>query len=152
MINLGALISFTLVAYVCQYGISTLGGISWAFFIGFNIPLIMMTLGVCIFVSGAKRYKLLQPSGSILEYSLKIIYEAVWTQRNKAYDQKLFHTLDKAKKVNGGSYNDDEVEGIKKITKLGMKIIIITHDHHHHHHHKPLFFSLWCPTGGYIPR
>ena len=72
-INLGALISFTLVAYICQYGISSLGGQNWSFFVGFSIPLIMMVLGVGIFVSGTRRYKIVKPSGSILEFSIKIL-------------------------------------------------------------------------------
>ena len=42
-INLGALISYTLVAYVCQYGIPSLGGAEWGFFVGYSIPAIMMS-------------------------------------------------------------------------------------------------------------
>ena len=123
MINLGALISFTLVAYICQYGLSGLGGQQWSFFVGFMIPLIMMVLGVGIFVSGTKRYKLVKPGGSILEYSLKIAYEATWTKRGRKYETKLVHTLDKAKVENGGSYSFADVENLKNITKLGPFLI-----------------------------
>ena len=42
-INLGALISHTLVAYVCQYGIPALGGEEWGFLVGYSIPAIMMS-------------------------------------------------------------------------------------------------------------
>ena len=42
-INLGALISYTLVAYICQYGAGPdLGGEEWGFFVGYTIPSIMM--------------------------------------------------------------------------------------------------------------
>ena len=118
-INLGALISFTLVAYICQYGIGTLGGQRWSFFVGFSIPLIMMVLGVGIFVSGTSRYKIAKPSGSILEFSIKILYEAVWTHRSKRYDTPLIHTLDKAKVENGGNFSRTDVDNLKNITKLG---------------------------------
>ena len=123
MINLGALISFTLVAYICQYGLHGLGGQQWSFFVGFMIPLIMMVLGVGIFVSGTKKYKMVKPGGSILEYSLKIAYEAVWTQRSKKYEPKLVHTLDKAKVEYGGTYPTADVESLKNITKLGPFLI-----------------------------
>ncbi|OYW70174.1 MAG: hypothetical protein B7Z24_04300 [Pseudomonadales bacterium 32-42-5] len=43
-INLGALISYTLVAYICQYGAGPdLGGEKWGFFVGYTIPSIMMS-------------------------------------------------------------------------------------------------------------
>ena len=43
-INLGALISYTLVAYICQYGAGPdLGGEEWGFFVGYTIPSIMMS-------------------------------------------------------------------------------------------------------------
>ncbi|RYY82569.1 hypothetical protein EON63_13035 [archaeon] len=41
-INLGSLISYTLVAYICQYGLPFLGGEKWGFFVGYCIPAIMM--------------------------------------------------------------------------------------------------------------
>ena len=123
MINLGALISFTLVAYICQYGITGIGGLEWSFFTGFMIPLIMMCLGICIFVYGTNKYKIVKPSGSILEFSLKILYEAIWIKRSNKYDVKLIHILDKAKRENGGSYSTEDVENLKNITKLGPFLI-----------------------------
>jgi sensor histidine kinase YesM len=33
-INLGALVAYTLVAYICQYGLAFLGGQDWGFFVG----------------------------------------------------------------------------------------------------------------------
>jgi peptide/histidine transporter 3/4 len=37
-INLGAGISYTLVSYICQYGLPDLGGQNWGFFVGYMIP------------------------------------------------------------------------------------------------------------------
>lgn len=50
-INLGALISYTVVAYICQYGAGPdLGGEEWGFFVGYTIPSIMMgALSLCLF-------------------------------------------------------------------------------------------------------
>jgi solute carrier family 15 (peptide/histidine transporter), member 3/4 len=45
-INLGSLISYTLVAYICQYGLPWLGGEDWGFFVGYCIPAIMMALAI----------------------------------------------------------------------------------------------------------
>jgi len=41
-INLGALISYTGIAYVCQYGIPFLGGENDSFVVGYSIPTITM--------------------------------------------------------------------------------------------------------------
>jgi hypothetical protein len=41
-VNLGSLISYTVVAYICQYGIPDLGGEDWGFFVGYLIPAIAM--------------------------------------------------------------------------------------------------------------
>ena len=41
-INLGSMISYTVVAYICQYGIPDLGGQKWGFFVGYTIPAIAM--------------------------------------------------------------------------------------------------------------
>ncbi|CAM9690227.1 unnamed protein product, partial [Choristocarpus tenellus] len=41
-INLGAIVSFTLVSYVCQYGLPFLGGKDWGFTVGYSIPCVTM--------------------------------------------------------------------------------------------------------------
>lgn len=41
-INLGSMISYTVIAYICQYGIPQLGGADWGFFVGYLIPAIFM--------------------------------------------------------------------------------------------------------------
>ena len=61
-INCGALVSNLLVAYLCQFGISSLGGTPWSFFVGFSVPTIAMAIGLGLFMSGHKLYKLVPPS------------------------------------------------------------------------------------------
>ena len=61
-INCGALVSNLLVAYLCQFGIPSLGGTSWSFFVGFSVPTIAMAIGLGLFMSGHKLYKLFPPS------------------------------------------------------------------------------------------
>jgi hypothetical protein len=40
---MGALISFTVIAYVCQYGMgSAFGGEKWRFVVGYSIPVLAM--------------------------------------------------------------------------------------------------------------
>ncbi|CAN0170288.1 unnamed protein product, partial [Discosporangium mesarthrocarpum] len=41
-INLGARVSYTLVSYVCQYGLPFLGGQDWGFMVGYSIPCVAM--------------------------------------------------------------------------------------------------------------
>lgn len=55
-INFGALISHTLVSYICQYGLPFLGGKDWGFFVGFTIPCVAMTLSIIVFVAGTPRW------------------------------------------------------------------------------------------------
>lgn len=54
-INLGALVSFTVVSYVCQYGLSFLGGVEWGFMAGYSIPCIAMSVGLVVFLAGTPR-------------------------------------------------------------------------------------------------
>jgi solute carrier family 15 (peptide/histidine transporter), member 3/4 len=52
-VNFGALISYTAVSYVCQYGIKGLGGEKWGFTVGFSIPCTAMTIAILIFLAGS---------------------------------------------------------------------------------------------------
>lgn len=61
-INCGALISNTLVAYLCEYGIPSLGGVKWSFFVGFSVPAVAMGAGLAVFCSGHKLYQMVPPS------------------------------------------------------------------------------------------
>jgi len=114
-INLGALISYSLVAYVCQYGISSLGGPSYAFIDGYAIPTIMMGLAVIIFVIGSSRYTIHKPEGSVIFTFFMICYEALWKKRSVTRD--VFF-LDKAKHSHGGSFSAPAVEGSKAVIRL----------------------------------
>jgi peptide/histidine transporter 3/4 len=115
-INLGALLSYSVVAYVCQYGIPFLGGEPWGFFIGYLIPTVMMCLGIMVFVSGSPRYKKNKPKGSMLSTAFGIVYEAAITNRNTKTNTDSF--LDKASSNYGGSFSPNDVEGIKYVAKL----------------------------------
>jgi dipeptide/tripeptide permease len=122
-INLGALISYTLVAYICQYGIPALGGVKWGFFVGYMIPAVFMAVAVVIFISGSNMYVKAPPQGSILATSFNIMYEALWIKKSNklainSITGKKPDLLDKAKQVYGGKYNDNQVEGVKLVTRL----------------------------------
>lgn len=54
-INLGALVSYTLVSYVCQYGLPFLGGPDWGFMAGYSIPCVAMALAIIVFVAGTPK-------------------------------------------------------------------------------------------------
>lgn len=114
-INLGAGVSYTLVSYICQYGIPQLGGQEWGFFVGYMIPLIMMALAVLIFISGTAKYKITQPKGSVVAQTIRICYEAVWTNRHVSGATQV---LDKASVAHGGSYSQKQVEAVKLVTRL----------------------------------
>lgn len=77
-INLGALISYTLVAYICQYGFEGLGGLEWGFFAGYMIPTIMMAVAMAIFIIGTPKYKVATPVGSVLSTCVRIVNQAVY--------------------------------------------------------------------------
>lgn len=71
-INLGSLISYTLVAYICQYGLPFLGGADWGFFVGYSIPAIFMAMAILIFVMGSGRYRQQSPKGSVLAEAVHV--------------------------------------------------------------------------------
>jgi peptide/histidine transporter 3/4 len=71
-INLGSLISYTVVAYICQYGIAGLGGEDWGFFVGYTIPAVAMATGIVIFVIGTPKYRYQKPKGSVLARSARV--------------------------------------------------------------------------------
>lgn len=117
-INLGAGVSYTFVSYICQYGIPQLGGEEWGFFVGYLIPCIMMGLAVFIFIAGTPKYVIQKHQGSVLAATLKVLREAVWTNRQANTGTGSGHILDKARRQYGGSYSDDVVESVKLVTRL----------------------------------
>lgn len=82
-INIGALMSYTLIAYVVQYGIPTLIPVEWGFFAGMVLVTALMFAGVGVFLSGSSRYKLQEPNGSMLSVAAEIVYEALSADKEK---------------------------------------------------------------------
>eukprot|EP01035_Chromulina_nebulosa_P019152 gene19152-24993_t len=115
-INLGAMISYTLVSYVCQFGLPFLGGETYSFIVGYGIPTIMMGFAILVFISGTKKYLIMQPQGSVLLTAIKIIHEAVWTKRN--FRKETAFIIDKSKRIFGGSFSTPAVEGVKAVVRL----------------------------------
>jgi peptide/histidine transporter 3/4 len=115
-INLGALLAYSLVAYVCQYGLPFLGGEPWGFFVGYLIPTVMMCFGVAVFVSGSNSYKKVRPSGSMLTTASGILYESLITRYSVKSPTGFL--LDKASEQYGGSFAANDVEGVKYVAKL----------------------------------
>jgi peptide/histidine transporter 3/4 len=75
-INCGALISFTLIVSITQYGLPWLGGTDYRFAVGFSIAALFTAGGIGIFLSGRRRYKMMPPTGSVLAISLGILCQA----------------------------------------------------------------------------
>lgn len=118
-INLGALVAYTLVAYICQYGLPGLGGEKWGFFVGYLIPTVALGLGVLVFISGSARYRKHSPRGSMITRAVGIIIEAGITRRGRAKQQYgANHWLDSACKEFGGSYSIADVSSVKYVTRL----------------------------------
>eukprot|EP01041_Mallomonas_annulata_P006536 gene6536-13231_t len=116
-INLGALISYTLVSYICQFGVEGLGGVRWGFFVGYTIPAVMMILAIIVFVSGTKRYKISKPQGSVLGVAAKICFEAFWTRADVAI-LPGGSLLDRASEQYGGTFPTLQVESVKMVSRL----------------------------------
>ena len=119
-VNLGACFSYTVVAYVCQYGLPyPFGGEDYRFFVGYMIPVIMMALAIVIFVSGTNRYfNIDRPNkGSRLEQVALIVYEALWTRR-KDQLPATGHKLDKACINHGGSFTPVEIGCVKLLARI----------------------------------
>ena len=76
-INCGALISFTLIVSITQYGIPWLGGREYGFAVGFGIAALFTFAGICTFIGGKPRYKMLPPMGSILGKAVRIIAQGL---------------------------------------------------------------------------
>ncbi len=129
-INCGALISFTLIVTITQYGVPWLGGADYRFAVGFCIAALFTAAGICIFLSGRSRYRMLPPSGSVLATSLGILCQAArrgvqawWHggapgRRSSPRDTLAVPWLDRAKAVHGGSFAEADVEGVKCVCRL----------------------------------
>eukprot|EP00462_Mataza_sp_D1_P018959 CAMPEP_0175132628 /NCGR_PEP_ID=MMETSP0087-20121206/7173_1 /TAXON_ID=136419 /ORGANISM="Unknown Unknown, Strain D1" /LENGTH=505 /DNA_ID=CAMNT_0016414989 /DNA_START=189 /DNA_END=1706 /DNA_ORIENTATION=- len=103
-INVGAFVSFTVIAYICQ---------NVSFAVGYVIPTVVMALSILIFVAGKPRYTISPPAGSTLSTFFKICWEALVRPRTAGAS-----LMDKAKVAYGGSHNDEDVEDAKSLLKL----------------------------------
>eukprot|EP00752_Nemacystus_decipiens_P007795 g6962.t1 len=141
-INLGALVSFTVVSYVCQYGLTFLGGAEWGFMAGYSIPCIAMSIGLVVFLAGTPRYRRFPPSGSVVSRAAGVVVEAAWTRRlvgsltRGGYSDGIQavhgggteveptagagqpHWLQRASERSGGSYPHEEVVAVSRVWRL----------------------------------
>lgn len=125
-INLGALVSYTLIAYICQYGLPFLGGERWGFFVGYMLPTVALGLGIAVFMSGSSRYVKHTPKGSMVSRAVGILWEAGVTRRGKAQQQYgTQHWLDSASQEFGGSYSTADVNSVKYVTRLVPFLIVL---------------------------
>jgi peptide/histidine transporter 3/4 len=86
VINLGALVSYTVVGFCCQYGVPFLGGEDWGFFVGMAITTVAMILGIGVFISGSERYTIKEPEGSMLSTAVSIVRQAYSNRSNVELD------------------------------------------------------------------
>ena len=115
-INLGALTSYTVVAYIAQYGVSGLGGQEWGFVCAVVLQALVLCVGIAVFVSGSGKYVKKPPQRDfMLGKAACVVVEALSRQSSS---RPHSHFLDAAKRSNGGSYSYKLVEAIKLMGKL----------------------------------
>lgn len=124
MVNLGALLAYSLVAYFCQYGLPSAGGERWGFFLGYMVPAVAMFVGIIVFLLGTPRYTLKRPAGSVVAVALSIVYEACVT-RHGAPRPPSAAVLDKASDIHGGSFPDRTVQGVKYVARLVPFLLVL---------------------------
>ncbi|KAG5175873.1 POT family-domain-containing protein [Tribonema minus] len=119
-INLGALISYSLVAYICQYGVGGLGGEPWGFTVGFTIPCIAMAIAIVLFVAGSRRYTICGPvGGSMMSKSAAIIKDAVLlSMGDNGSAVHGAHWLNRASVLYGGKHMDSDVQAVRGLWRL----------------------------------
>lgn len=123
-INLGALVSYTVVAYICQYGIAALGGEQWGFFIGFLIPTASMGLAILAFLSGTPKFRIAPPSGSTLSAACKIVWEALVTRRDASMPEGEYW-VHRASQRFGGSHPHRLAVGVGYVAKLFPCLLLL---------------------------
>lgn len=118
-INIGSAFSFTLISYVCQYGIPGLGGENWGFFWGYLMVTISMVAAVIIYISGTPKYNCEKgmPQGSVVGTTVSIYWNAYWVNRNADCGEDM-HSLDRARVEFGGNHTGNQVQCVKLVTRL----------------------------------
>ena len=104
-INVGSLISFSVVVYIQEYS---------DLFYGYLITTGTMFLAMIAFVLGRNKYLNKPPGGSQLSEMVKIIHNAI--KNHHSSDTEMW--LDKAKTCFGGKYTDRQVEDVKLLLKV----------------------------------
>lgn len=135
-INCGALLSYTVLSYVAQNGVSSLGGKKYGFLCAVSLQTIILTCGILVFVSGSKVYvKRKLQSKSMLAQVSCVACEALsflWSRqkprqplRSSINSNKTAptHWLDRAKMAHGGSYSHKTVESLKLMTRLSPFLV-----------------------------
>ena len=108
-IQVGALLAFTIVAYVQQ---------EVSFFYGYLITAVSMTLATILLLIGRKHYTLHPPQGRYLTDTLRIIGVGLKHKLCCKKSPDLTHWLDGAKITKGGKFSDEIVENVKSIVRL----------------------------------
>lgn len=134
-INLGALISYSIIAYICQFGLKGLGGERWGFFVGFFIPAVMMLMAIVVFLMGTSRYVKQKAHGSVVAETMQILCQASWrhwtqgsTSAQKSpqgQQQEVAHFLDHASTSYGGNFTQIQVDSVKTVYRLLPFLIVM---------------------------
>ena len=108
-IQVGALLAYTVVAYVQQ---------DVSFFYGFLITSVSIVCAAILLVIGRKHYILYPPQGSYLTDTLRIIRGGLRDKFCCKTNPSLTHWLDGAKDSLGGRFTEEMVEGVKSVVRL----------------------------------
>jgi len=127
-VNLGSFFSYAIVSFVCQFGISWLGGKKWGFFVGFSIPVVVMVFSIFLFVAGTPRYNSIHMPQNHSQHPVQlfhIVFEALWKRRYSKMAVKELGWIQRASVSFGGSYSTEEVEDAAQILKL-IPFLVLT--------------------------
>ena len=108
-IQVGALLAYTVVAYVQQ---------EVSFFYGFLITTASIACATILLLIGRNHYILHPPQGSYLTDTLRIIRGGLKDKLCCKTNSSLTHWLDGAKHSLGGRFSDEMVEGVKSVVRL----------------------------------
>lgn len=119
MINVGAFLANTVLAYICQQGVKGFGGVDNSFFAGFGIATIMITLASISFFLGSSKYRVVKsPKGDNMVYkAIRISYEA-FIHKFSILRPSSGLLIDKARICNGGSFGDTDVDNVRDMLRL----------------------------------
>eukprot|EP01130_Rhizamoeba_saxonica_P014468 TRINITY_DN6325_c0_g1_i3.p1 TRINITY_DN6325_c0_g1~~TRINITY_DN6325_c0_g1_i3.p1 ORF type:complete len:444 (+),score=62.15 TRINITY_DN6325_c0_g1_i3:173-1504(+) len=110
-INLGALLSFTLIAYVQEQTLQ----------VGLIIPAGLMGLSALLFLSGTRSYIRVPPQGSTIMKSFKIVYHAIVSPQPRT-TMHSYSFLDRAKWATGSDgrflFTTQEIEDVKDFSRI----------------------------------